>query len=148
KFRLGLPEQARGWAEVEGLMLTWRGVVAVFRYRLAEAIHWCAGRPLPLRTPALSPGDMTDAFSGWGERVQRVALQRTQALARLGSPPNWLADDPAGGRLLVYLPAVAAGERPIGRRGLPEYLDGQNRPAWDCWLAYGEEPDPASSSHL
>jgi uncharacterized protein (TIGR02996 family) len=141
-FRLRLTDQARDWAEVEGLVLTWRGVVAVFRYRLAEAITWCAGRALPLRSPELNPGEMTE-FEGWGERVQRVVLRRSQELGRIGKTPRWLADDSSGGKLLVYLPAVAISEPSI-ERGPVEYLDRWNHPAWDCWLVYGEEPDPSA----
>jgi uncharacterized protein (TIGR02996 family) len=141
RFRLGLGEWTHEWAEVEGLVLTWRGVVAVFRFRLAEVIAWCAGRTLPLRSPALAPVAPGDAPDSWGLRVQRIAMKRTQELTRLGKAPRCLADDTAGGRLLSYLPGASTAAPAVHPRRA-EYLDRSGCPPWDCWLAHGDEPDP------
>jgi uncharacterized protein (TIGR02996 family) len=168
-FRVSLYRQGCSLPEVDGLVLSWDNVVSVFRYRLAEAVTWCSGRGLPLRSAELHPGPSFSGFAAgrdgfgalssdapdWGEAVQRVTVRRGQELARLGQTPRWLAEDPAGGRLLVYLPGAAPPRRERAtrrrRRGRAEeappapaleYLDERRIPGWDSWLAHGRESPP------
>jgi hypothetical protein len=78
--------------------------------------------------------------------VQKTSLLRSRELQRLDKTPHWLAEDLAGGRLLVYLPQLAQVEAGGDRR--TEYLDGRLQPAWDAWLAYGREPAYAEEFNL
>jgi uncharacterized protein (TIGR02996 family) len=155
KFRSACAEEGHTWPELEGLVLTWAGLVSVFRYRLAEVFAWCRGRGLPLRSselhPAVAfersvdPGSRDVAWpegkEGWGTLVQSVALWRSQALAGLGLSPHSLAEDLAGGRLLVYVPDAAPSQA-LARRPGTDYLDGSLVPGWDTWLVYGREAPP------
>src|SRR5438552_3287196 len=55
-LRTALFEKGHTWPELEGLVLTWDGLIGVVRYRLAEVFAWCAGRGLPFRSSRLHPG--------------------------------------------------------------------------------------------
>jgi uncharacterized protein (TIGR02996 family) len=159
-FRRDLALQGHTWPEMDGLVLTWENLVSVFRYRVAETIAWCSGRGLPLRSNDLLPGaDLAHGPHDWRKLVQRLALGRSRALTRAGKTPRQFAQHLAGGRLLLYLPrhAPQLDDRQYQPRRrsrqtrtaepapLTEYLDASRIPAWDTWLAFGQEL-PADSS--
>jgi uncharacterized protein (TIGR02996 family) len=139
KFRRDLYEAGHDWPEVEGVVLTWGGVVSVLRYRLAEVFAWCRGRGLPFRSPRLNPHEGPGWGGDWSLGVQRVALRRGRALAEEGRSPREPAEDLGGGRLLVYLPNVASEEALLASERT-EYLDSRHVPGWDTWLAFASEP--------
>jgi uncharacterized protein (TIGR02996 family) len=173
-FRVELFREGVTLPEVDGLLLTWDNVLSVFRYRLAETITWCSGRGLPFRSDEVDPGDsflhflagrssevVSDASLDWERMAQRVTVRRGQALAAQEKTPRWLAEDLAGGRILLYLPAAAFARGPEERQArrsqrrrrrqaraegrspdAAEYLDERHLPGWDTWLAYAREPPP------
>jgi uncharacterized protein (TIGR02996 family) len=155
-FRDALYHEGHTWPELEGLVLTWDGLIGVVRYRLAEVFSWCSRHGLPFRTEQLHPepfgrghkpspvGDLgaaPDSPANWAAQVQGVALRRSQGLAQQGRSPRQLAEDLGGGRLLLYLPTTARLEQPVERSGT-EYLDQGHIPGWDTWLAFGRESPP------
>lgn len=142
RLRRDLALAGHHWPELDGLVLSWLGLVDVFRYRVAEAVTWCSARGLPFRSPELHTGAVFgrpgEVLPNWAQLVQQVAQRRAAALAAAGRTPYWLAEDCAFGRLLVYTPGLELW--PDELRGLTEYLDGRQVPGWDTWLAFAREP--------
>ncbi len=109
--------------------------------RLTEVIDWCAPRASLtdpesfsdpkrfLRTPSLAP----DPLAGDRKRVvASVASARRVALKRPTPRP---AEHLAEGRLLAYAPddSFSCGAAEAETNG---YLDINNVPPWDTWVAY------------
>jgi uncharacterized protein (TIGR02996 family) len=138
------------WVDVGGTLLTWGSALLLFRQRVAEAIAWCSERDSKvLRTPELMP-HLDRGASGieplWRARrpwermqqVHRLGQRRAAALGKLEIWPETPADDLAGGRLLLFDPDEAAGER-RGRLTSEGYIDTYLAPAWDTWLFYFDD---------
>lgn len=106
---------------------------------LSQAIAWCGprvdlARPKDcLRTAALAPHPLA---GGRKAVVQDLVRNRH---VELGSPPDQAAKDLAGGRLLVYVydSNLFHGLEMVESRG---YVDVNNTPPWDTWVAYIFEP--------
>lgn len=143
------------WLVAFGLPLSWANVVAVVRWRLAEAVAWCWGQEVArLRTPALEPAPLL----GWGEgngsgRVWRrpppeerqatvndLAIHRARLLAD-GGLPAAAEGDLAGGRLLLFYPddTLFDGAAELESGG---FFDTENVPAWDTWVWVQDDDRP------
>ncbi len=133
--------------------------VALFRWRLAETIAWCAprcslaDRIYSLRTPALQPAVFTSVDVDFEELpvgrileipakvqpiIEALAQERVHQLHRKDAyPPIW-AEDLAGGRLLFYDPSenLADGAATAVSGG---FFSFNNVPAWDTWLCFVQD---------
>ena len=114
--------------------------VQEFTERLAQTIFWCSSRadiskPRDcLRTPELRPRIFEESrFSA----VDTVAVYR-QYYGGVEIRQTKVPRDLAGGRLLAYFPEMNLydGAAEIETLG---FLDIENLPAWDTWIAYFEE---------
>ncbi len=115
--------------------------------RLTEVIDWCAPRAsltAPelladpkrfLRTPGLAPDPLA------GDRRRVVASVARARQAALKWPGRRQAGHLAGGRLLAFAPDdnLADGAAEVETNG---YLDSDNVPPWDTWIAYLYESKP------
>lgn len=120
-----------------------------FRQSLAEAIAWCAPRASTsdpennLRSPLLRP-DSVDLDGGFSERqacVAGVVEERARLLRAEGRAPESLANDLAGGRLLLFAPdeTLSDGAAYYGSRGFFDSGNTGNVPPWDAWVLYVED---------
>jgi hypothetical protein len=114
--------------------------------RLTEAIDWCAHRASLtnpesladpnqfLRTPRLAPDPLA------GDRKRVVASVAGARRVALKWPEPRPAEHLAGGRLLAYAPDynLACGAAEAETNG---YLDVNNVPPWDTWVAYVYESE-------
>jgi uncharacterized protein (TIGR02996 family) len=136
------------WVDVGGTVMTWSSALGLLRRRLAETIAWCTARDFKvLRTPALMPhlhSSVSSIEPLWrcrhtGERVNLVhqlGRRRAIELDKLHLLAEETATDLGGGRLLLFDPNAAAGDR----RGLTSgFIDAYRAPAWDTWLAYFDD---------
>ena len=107
--------------------------------RLGETIDWCQARidldapATCFRSPDLRPRVMQPSYAAG---VRDAANNRQLALGRRASP----RPDLAGGRILVYGPdeEMSDGAAEIESFG---YLDINNCPPWDTWIALTEFAD-------
>jgi hypothetical protein len=107
---------------------------------LAQTIFWCAPRANVsnpkdcLRTPELRPRIFEESrFSA----VDTVAVERERyggVKIRQAKVPR----DLAGGRLLIYFPNINLYDGAAEDETLC-FLDVDNLPPWDTWIAYFEE---------
>jgi uncharacterized protein (TIGR02996 family) len=140
----------KDWVDLGGTVLTWQSALLLFRRRLAEVIAWCSEREYQvLRTPELMP-HLDRGASGvealWrcrrdGQRcrlVHQLAQRRAAQLNKLDIFPEPGASGLASGRLLLFDPNEAIGERcaPLTSGG---FIDAYLAPAWDTWLAYFDD---------
>jgi uncharacterized protein (TIGR02996 family) len=138
------------WIDFGGTVMTWSSALLLLRRRLAETIAWCMQRDYKLlRTPALIP-HLDSGVSGieplWrcrriGERVNLVhqlGRRRASELDKLGLLVEETATGLGGGRLLLFDPDAAVGER-SGRLTSDGFIDTYLAPAWDTWLAYFDD---------
>ncbi len=130
--------------------------MALFRWRLAETIAWCAPRgsladPIySLRTPALQPavfdsvgvtleelpvGRIPETLAKVQPIVEALARERARQLQLTAAYPHAWAEDLAGGRLLFYDPTenLADGAATEVSAGFFGY---NNIPAWDTWVCF------------
>lgn len=111
-----------------------------FNERLAQTIFWCAPRADVsnprncLRTPELHPRIFEESRSSAVDTVADERERYSGVEIRQAKVPRNLA----GGRLLAYFPNMnlsdgAAEDETLG------FLNVDNIPAWDTWIAYFEE---------
>ena len=142
----------RGWLEYDGLLLTRSQFIFAFRLRLAETIHYCAGRDLPLRTWDLDPKTLIGRFEAqewpyscdidWASMVHQLGITRRRLLESVGKAPMRPAGGLGGGRLVVFDPWVTIGLG-TARTYSGGYFDADDLPPWDTWVMQVPEPSPA-----
>ncbi len=138
------------WVDLHSLMLSWHGVLAVLRRRLADVVAWCTRREYQvLRTPDLLPHlhrGASSIESLWHCRrpeerttlVHQLGNLRAAKLGAMGLAPEETAHDLAGGRLVLFAPDRAQGDGAM-RLNSGGYFDVYQAPAWDTWLFYFDE---------
>lgn len=148
-----------------------RGKIEHFQRRLEETIAWCsthdwsANPAQGLRTASLRPteqacveqtffhhnelwGKSYDEFwdnTPWQRQqvVERMAIQRAEALQTRNITPPQIVQPLAGGRLLAFDlgGTLSEGASYDATQG---FFDGDNVPAWDTWIVYITD-DPVSA---
>lgn len=111
---------------------------------LAKTIAWCLPKA-DLTNPALclrSPDSRPRLFTTGHLNTTAEALRH-----RYGAPPPVAPRDLCGGRLLIYWPDMdlADGAAEAESRG---FLDVNNTPPWDTWVAFVHYPDNSEQSYL
>src|SRR5262245_31106241 len=110
--RWALARGVHDFQEYDGVLLNWEQLVTVFRFRLAEAIAFCASnQPEDAKSSgsvAMTGVGINWAFDdeqAWAAATHKVAIARRRLLAAQGRTPSNLATDLCGGRLLLYDPS-------------------------------------------
>lgn len=115
-------------------------LVEEFKMRLAQTIFWCAPRANPsnpkgcLRTPHLRPGMFEESrFSAFDRVAASRKLYGGVKILQAEVPPAL-----ASGKLLAYFPEINLCDGAAENVTL-EFLDVDNLPPWDTWVAYLED---------